>query len=70
MPCTRTGSLDGDRILSLEEDIESVQKEALALTQMLCAVCKRCEDQSVPIPKRAAAWWRKHKAQDNGGMKR
>jgi hypothetical protein len=65
MPCTRTGSLDGDHILSLEEDLESVQAEALSLTQMLCAVCRRCEERGVPIPKSAAAWWRKHKAQDD-----
>jgi len=65
MPCTQTGSLDGDRILSLTEDLSSVQARALKLTQMLCAVCRRCEEQGVPIPRTAAAWWRKHKTQDN-----
>lgn len=64
MPCTRTGSLEGDRILSLQEDREALQAEALKLTQMLCAVCRRCEEQGVPVPKIAAAWWRKHKKQD------
>jgi len=64
MPCTQTGSLDGDRILGLEEDIEEVQANALKLTQMLCAMCKRCEEYGVPIPKKVSPWWRKHKAQD------
>jgi hypothetical protein len=49
----------------MEEEIEGVQAETLKLTQMLCAVCRRCEEHGVPVPKIAAAWWRKHKAQDD-----
>lgn len=64
MPCTITGSLDGDRIYALEQDREKLREEILDLTQMLCAVCKRCEKEGAPIPKRVKAWWKKHKAQD------
>lgn len=67
MPCTRTGSLHGDELLAKDEEIEEVQAEALRLTQMLCAVCRRCEGHGVPVPKIAAAWWRRHKTQDDRG---
>ena len=65
MPCTQTGTPGGDQILELGEDLKAAQKKVLKLTQMLCAVCRSCDENEVPIPKMATAWWRKHKAQDN-----
>jgi hypothetical protein len=57
MPCTITGSPEGDRLLYANEDI-------LRLTQMLCASLKRLEKNNIPVPKECLQWWNKHKKVD------
>lgn len=67
MPCTYTGSLNGDAIHFLKQDKEQLSKEVLDLTQMLCLMCKKSEKEGTKIPKRVAKWWKKHKEQDEKG---
>lgn len=44
MPCTQTGSLEGDRALAFKETKEKLQKENTRLTQLLCLICKEVKD--------------------------
>lgn len=43
MPCTYTGSLQGDEILSLSKTVENLKRELDSLTAMLCAICNYYE---------------------------
>lgn len=65
MPCTQTGSLEGDQIMSLKEELS----EATKLTQYLCAVMKILEDINPhfvadSLPTEVVIWWDIHKKID------
>ena len=71
MPCTQTGSLEGDRAL----DADMARSEATRLTQMLCDLCKTFDEtfveeewelllNNMKAGKRLAAWWKSHKKID------
>lgn len=62
MPCTITGSFEGDKAL-MESD------RALKLTQLLCAACKRMETTGTPMPTAVKNWWAMHKEQDQKSRK-
>lgn len=64
MPCTLTGSIEGDTIHFLQEDKRSLNKELLKTTQLLCLVCKTLEKNEADIPDKLMKWWKAHKFQD------
>jgi len=61
MPCTFTGSLEGDRALFLREDLDK-------LTSLLCDLCKRLEKKGrsdiIAANPRLTKWWKLHKKFD------
>jgi hypothetical protein len=57
MPCTYSGSIEGDRLM-LTQDLVT------ELTQLLCSLCKRCEKEKVKLPRRVSIWWKQHKKVD------
>jgi hypothetical protein len=57
MPCTQTGSLEGDHALALS-DIVTEQAE------MLCKMCQLAEDNNLTIPHGVRGWWTNHKKLD------
>ena len=80
MPCTYTGSLSGDSILSLTETVKELRQDNDDLTQMLCALISNYEKNNGPQGTRLylqnsanladldseliVAWWSKHKQSD------
>jgi hypothetical protein len=79
MPCTITGTLEGDRELFAKEEIAGLEKslrksqaERLKLTQMLCWMCREYGHVPKPgtgkqyctLPPDIREWWEKHKKQD------
>lgn len=65
MPCTYTGSLDGDRILGLEEALDE-------MTELACAAFTVLEKQGLlgEMTFTQRKWWRKHKAADAARRRR
>lgn len=77
MPCTQTGSLEGDHALALEEQLSEV-------SAMLCAVLTVLEEievlktilgsidtkQSGVTPRRIKGWWSRHKKEDRKRLKK
>lgn len=57
MPCTLTGSLEGDELLAYEH-------HAKTMAAMLCAALTQIETHKLPIPSLCAHWWERHKAID------
>lgn len=78
MPCTQTGSLEGDHALALEENIKLINKRNTELTQMLCSVLKIIEKdaldasdlQLTDLPKDVQKWWKTHRKIDAKAAKR
>jgi hypothetical protein len=77
MPCTITGTLEGDRelfaneeIAGLEKSLKKSQAERLKLTQMLCAMCKMRDDGIWEMPPKVREWWTKHQKQDKRNRKK
>lgn len=67
MPCTITGSLDGDLILNLQEALEEVRKSLDLTTRAACEFAGfyyGANTERSPSPE-AAAWWEKHKQEDS-----
>jgi hypothetical protein len=61
MPCTLTGSIEGDRALGAEEAEAQVTK----LARMLCSVMRILEeDGRRPLSREVLNWWKQHKKQD------
>lgn len=61
MPCTVTGSLEGDRALAHSE----AQEEATKVTQLLCKLCKIVENSDgLILPRDVSKWWESHKKID------
>jgi hypothetical protein len=64
MPCTVTGSIEGDRALDAAEARETATKT----TQMLCSICEMVEKRGCPsmsrMPADVKAWWVEHKKMD------
>lgn len=60
MPCTMTGSEEGDRQLYRSE----LEKKIAAMNMALCAACGVIENGGLKIPPEIAAWWEAHKAKD------
>ena len=57
MPCTQTGSIEGDLALACEENITE-------LAQKLCIMCQLAEDNNLTIPYGVRGWWANHKKLD------
>lgn len=83
MPCTYTGSLEGDRILALEERIDGLTD----VTNMLCSFCEVYEEMYnrsytdrydncyrgpslIDSVDGLREWWEKHKAKDAARLAR
>lgn len=75
MPCTYTGSLEGDHIMAMEEELKRKRKKARkvkeeldSLTRMLCRTCEILEGlghvAKIAWPSDVATWWEKHKSID------
>jgi hypothetical protein len=69
MPCTQTGSIEGDRRLAAEETVQEINEENTRLTQMLCQACRIIEDEfgeeySDKMPEVLKEWWEQHKKID------
>jgi len=67
MPCTYTGSIQGDTILSLQESLEDYKQDLDELTRNLCSLCGWLDDngiQWVDDNYPTSLWWERHKAED------
>ena len=80
MPCTYTGSLEGDRALLAEESSKTAKSELDRITSYLCAVCNYLEftgssseaeeflaeaAANKHLPKHSITdWWQDHKLSD------
>ena len=60
MPCTLTGSREGD----LEYWLEASHKEITQIAQLLCKACALLEKEKVKLPKDLKTWWTKHQKID------
>ncbi len=60
MPCTQTGSIEGDRILGLTESIKIVNDKNTELTRLLCLACRRIEISGMRFPNGLGKWWKSH----------
>jgi len=80
MPCTITGTLEGDARLAMEEAlldksklVKKYRKDKLKLTQMLCAAMKAINEYEVGsdypplVPDENWVWWQQHDKQDQKG---
>jgi hypothetical protein len=65
MPCTYTGSLDGDRIMGLEEALDE-------MTELACSAFAVLEKQGLlgEMTFSQRKWWRVHKAADAARLRR
>jgi hypothetical protein len=66
MPCTYTGSLEGDAALCAEEARKKAATSLTKTTAMLCATLKIVERYDVydSLPKNVKKFWREHKKID------
>lgn len=60
MPCTLTGSIEGDRALSAQE----AEAEVTKLARMLCSVMRMLERDGDKLSNEVLSWWKQHKKQD------
>jgi hypothetical protein len=60
MPCTLTGSREGDLEWYLEQRGEEVTK----LAQLLCKACTLLDEEKIKLPKNLKTWWKKHQEID------
>ena len=67
MPCTQTGSLDGDRILSLENSLDRSENIVTKQAQLLCEATKIIVDNDLldECNKELKAWYAHHVVIDN-----
>ena len=66
MPCTYTGTPEGDRELAYQENAEYLAKKITKLTQLLCKTLTIVEahDGLEYLPKDVNKWWVSHKKID------
>ena len=66
MPCTYTGTPEGDRELAHQENAEYLAKKITKLTQLLCKTLTIVEahDGLEYLPKDVNKWWSAHKKID------
>lgn len=66
MPCTYTGSLDGDRIMGLEQANASARKALDEMTALACAAFTVLDSEGLldKMTARQVRWWADHKAAD------
>jgi len=57
MPCTYTGSIQGDDALGAEESLDY-------MTDLLCQLCHVVEDEGGSMPKPVTTWYERHKKDD------
>lgn len=81
MPCTYTGSLEGDRALAAEEALSKKVSSLTKVTEFLCYVLEKLENSNngdVELILRREIlgendnlnnWWVQHKKQDNERIK-
>jgi len=65
MPCTITGSLEGDAALFAKESLDKCRIRAQKLNRLLCMLCRDVENRAEhPLPSQVAKWWKRHKEID------
>lgn len=68
MPCTYTGSIEGDRALAATEKAERLAEIITELTRHLCEACAALEEAEVmdssEVSEELVEWWKAHKEQD------
>lgn len=58
MPCTHTGSLDGDKIEALTEELDKT-------TRLLCELCRQVYPvHRIVMSVELLEWWFKHRIED------
>ena len=60
MPCTYTGSVEGDLRYYLSQSREQVTQVA----QLLCKACALLEKEKIKLPKDLKTWWIEHQKID------
>lgn len=81
MPCTYTGSLEGDRALAAEEALSKKVSSLTKVTQFLCYVLEKLEESKSTSVKIVTdtllkendelnTWWKKHKERDKERIKK
>jgi hypothetical protein len=70
MPCTLTGSLEGDRAYLAEENRKELEKKVSELNNLLCTACQLLEAAGVKLTDHArlygdlGEWWKEHQKVD------
>ena len=67
MPCTQTGSLQGDHILALENTVEENAELITKMTAIACEALRLMEDVGVDmedLSQTTLDWWEEHKKVD------
>lgn len=72
MPCTITGSLEGDAALYAREAADKLRADLLKRTQQLCTACKALEANGIAVPSDDGldTWWEEHKRSDAAGRRK
>lgn len=72
MPCTYTGSLEGDRALDAQEYAEELEASRDEMTALACAAFQVLEKQGLlgEMTFHQRKWWRSHKAADAARQKK
>ena len=65
MPCTLTGSIEGD----LRYSLQCQNKDITELVQLLCSSCKLLEKNKIKMPKKLSKWFEYHKKIDKKSKK-
>lgn len=60
MPCTYTGSVEGDLRFWLDES----DKKITQVAQLLCKACALLEKEKIKLPKDLKTWWIEHQKID------
>lgn len=64
MPCTFTGSIEGDRAFFAERDLKEASAKLTELTQALCEAVKTLRDNKVALPPKVESFARNHDETD------
>ena len=69
MPCTYTGSFEGDEALAAKEALEKNRSTLTEVTALLCSACKILEKKKAMTPQ-LRAWYAEHEKVDRKRLKK
>lgn len=67
MPCTYTGSIEGDAIYALNQTQEKLGKQITKTTALLCEAVKLLKKNKIALPEDLKAWSKVHSKVDKKG---